>query len=122
MTLKALCIPLGIGLFAGVMAGLCGVGGGIVMVPAFTYLLGMEQKAAVATSMAVIVPTSLMAIGRFSQAGLVQWHIFWPTALGAILAAYFATGWVKKLSNEQLTKIFAVLLILVGISMLFKKN
>jgi len=121
LTPKALLLPLGIGIFAGITAGLCGVGGGIVMVPAFTFLLGMEQKAAVATSMAVIVPTSLMAIGRFSQAGLVQWHIFWPTAIGAVFAAYFATGWVRKLSNEQLTKIFAVLMILVGVSMLFKK-
>lgn len=121
MTPKLLLLPLGIGVFAGVMAGLCGVGGGIVMVPAFTFLLGMEQKEAVATSMAVIVPTSIMAVARFSEAGLVHWHIFWPTAIGAILAAYFATGWVRKLSNDQLTKIFAVLMILVGISMLFKK-
>ncbi len=122
MKLILLPLPLAIGLFAGVMAGLCGVGGGIVMVPAFAYLLGMEQKAAIATSMAVIVPTSLIAIARFQQAGLVQWQIFWPTALGAIFAAYFATGWVRKLSNDQLTKVFAVLMILVGISMLFKKS
>lgn len=120
--MKLILVPLAIGLFAGVMAGLCGVGGGIVMVPAFAYLLGMEQKAAIATSMAVIVPTSLMAIARFQQAGLVQWNIFWPTALGAILAAWLATGWVKKLGNDQLTKVFAVLMILVGISMLFKKS
>lgn len=120
--MKLLLVSLSIGLFAGIMAGLCGVGGGIVMVPAFVYLLGMEQKAAIATSMAVIVPTSLMAIARFQQAGLVQWHIFWPTAIGAVAAAWLATGWVRKLSNEQLTKIFAVLMILVGISMLFKKS
>ena len=120
--MKLILLPLAIGLFAGVMAGLCGVGGGIVMVPAFAYLLGMEQKAAVATSMAVIVPTSLIAIARFQQAGFVQWHIFWPTALGAVLAAYAATGWGRKLSNDQLTKIFAVLMILVGISMLLKKS
>ncbi len=120
--MKALLLPLGIGFFAGIMAGLCGVGGGIVMVPAFVYFLGMEQKAAIATSMAVIVPTSLMAIARFQQAGLVQWQVFWPTALGAMAAAWLATGWVRKLSNEQLTKIFAVLMILVGISMLFKKS
>ncbi len=121
MTPNLLFLPLGIGLFAGVTAGLCGVGGGIVMVPAFTFLLGMEQKEAVATSLAVIIPTSIMAVARFNQTGLVQWHIFWPTAIGAIFAAYFATGWVRKLSNDQLTKIFAVLMILVGISMLFKK-
>jgi len=120
--MKLILLSLGIGLLAGVMAGLCGVGGGIVMVPAFVYLLGLEQKEAIATSMAVIVPTSLLAVGRFTQAGLVQWQIFWPTAVGALLAAWLATGWVRKLSNEQLTKIFAVLMIVVGISMLFKKS
>ena len=62
--MKLILLPLAIGLFAGVMAGLCGVGGGIVMVPAFAYLLWMEQKAAIATSMAVIVPTSLIAIAN----------------------------------------------------------
>lgn len=103
------------------MADLCG-GDGIVMVPALAYWLGMEQKAAIATSMAVIVPTSLIAIARFQQAGLVRWHIFRSTALGAVLAAYAATGCVKKISNDQLTKIFAVLMILVGIGMLFKKS
>lgn len=120
--MKLLLLPLAIGLFAGIMAGLCGVGGGIVMVPAFAYLLGLDQKTALATSMAVIVPTSLMAVARFQQAGYVQWSVFWPTALGAIAAAWLATGWVRKLSNDQLTKIFAVLMILVGISMLFKKS
>ncbi len=120
--MKAILIALGIGVFAGIMAGLCGVGGGIVMVPAFTFLLGMEQKAAIATSMAVIVPTSLMAIYRFNDMGHVQWNLAWPVAIGAVLAAWLATGWVKQFSNDQLTRIFAVLMIAVGISMLFKKG
>ncbi len=120
--MKLILIALGIGIFAGIMAGLCGVGGGIVMVPAFTFLFGMEQKAAIATSMAVIVPTSVMAIFRFNEMGQVQWSIAWPAAVGSVIAAWLATGWVKQLSNDQLTKIFAVLMIAVGISMLFKKG
>ena len=120
-SMNLILICLGIGVFAGVTAGLCGVGGGLVMVPAFVYFLGMEQKAAVATSMAVIVPTAIMALVRFSQAGLVQWNVFWPTAIAAMATAYLATGWLKKMSNDQLTKVFAVLMILVGVSMLFKK-
>lgn len=119
--MKLILVSVLIGMLAGVLAGLCGVGGGIVMVPAFVFFLGMEQKAAVATSMAVIVPTALMAIGRFSHAGLVQWNIFWPTAVGAVATAWLATGWLKKLSNEQLTKIFAVVMILVGVMMFFRK-
>ena len=119
--MKLILIPIGIGIFAGIMAGLCGVGGGIVMVPAFTYLLGMDQKHAIATSMAVIAPTAVMSIFRFTSAGFVDWKIFWPTAVGAVVAALFATGWVRELSNLTLTRIFAIMLIAIGISMLFKK-
>jgi len=115
-------IAIAIGLFAGVMAGLCGVGGGIVMVPAFVYFLGMDQKTAIATSVAVIVPTAVLALTKHANSGLIQWSIFWPTAAGALFAAFFATGWVQKLSNDHLTKIFAVLMILVGVSMLWRKS
>lgn len=120
-SMKVFLIPLLIGVLAGVATGLCGVGGGIVMVPAFVFLLGLEQKEAVATSVAVIAPTALLALGRFTHSGLVQWNIFWPTVIGAMLTAWLATGWLRKLSNEQLTKIFAILLICVGVMMLFRK-
>ncbi len=119
--MKVIVIGILIGVLAGILAGLCGVGGGIVMVPAFVYFLGMEQKQAIATSMAVIAPTAAMAIFRFTGAGLVDWKIFWPTAIGAVVAAVFATSWVKQFENLTLTRIFAVVMILVGVSMLFKK-
>lgn len=120
--LKTIFLPLGVGVFAGIMSGLCGVGGGIVMVPCFTYLLGMDQKSAIATSMAVILPTAIMGASRFSQFGLINWKICLPTAIGAVLAAFFATAKAKELSNDSLTKIFAVVMILVGVSMFFKKG
>ncbi|MEO0416536.1 MAG: sulfite exporter TauE/SafE family protein [Verrucomicrobiota bacterium] len=120
--MKIIIIGVLIGVLAGVMAGLCGVGGGIVMVPAFVYFLGMEQKQAVATSMAVIVPTAAMAIFRFTGNGLVNWSVVIPAAIGAVIAAAFATEWMKSLSNTTLTRIFGVMLVAVGISMLFKKG
>jgi len=119
--MKLIIVPLMIGLFAGVIAGLCGVGGGIVMVPAFVYLVGLDQKQAIATSMAMIAPTAVMAILRFNGAGFVQWKIFLPTAVGSIIAAIFAVSWAKEMSNLALTRIFAVVMIGIGISMLFKK-
>ena len=57
--LTPLLVPFGIGVVSGVLAALCGVGGGIIMVPAFVALLGVNQKVATATSMAVIVPTAI---------------------------------------------------------------
>ena len=120
--MKVILIPLLIGALGGLIAALCGVGGGIVMVPAFVYLLGMDQKHAVATSLAVIAPTALMAITKFTSQNWVQWKVFWPTAVGAVIAAYFAADYMKKLSNLQLTRIFAIVMICIGITMLFKKS
>ncbi|MEM7697947.1 MAG: sulfite exporter TauE/SafE family protein [Verrucomicrobiota bacterium] len=120
--MKILLVGLGIGVFAGVMAGLCGVGGGIVMVPAFVFALGLDQKQAVATSMAVIAPTAILAMARFSGTGLINWQLFWPAAIGALLAAWFATDWMKQFSNLTLTRIFGTALIAVGIIMVIRKN
>ena len=53
--MKTIAISAAIGIAAGLLGALCGVGGGIVMVPAFVAALGFEQKKAVATSLAVIV-------------------------------------------------------------------
>lgn len=120
--MKLLFIPFLIGAMAGILGALCGVGGGIIMVPAFTALLGMEQKTALATSLAVIIPTALVATGRFTHEKLIDWQIFIPTAIGAVLAAFFASGWVKDMSSLTLTRIFGGLLIVVGVMTLLKKG
>jgi uncharacterized membrane protein YfcA len=112
-----------VGVFSGIAAGLCGVGGGIVMVPAFTQWLGLTQQQAVATSLAVIIPTSLVATAQNARGpGLIDWRLAAATALGACLTAWFAADWMKRLSNPVLTRIFAVLLILVGLRLLFLKS
>ena len=59
--MKTLVIAAFTGVIAGLLGALCGVGGGIVMVPAFVTVLGFEQKKAVATSLAVIVIIALVA-------------------------------------------------------------
>ena len=121
--MQSLLIPFLIGCLGGTIAALCGVGGGIVMVPAFVLMLGMEQKQAIATSLAVIAPTAIVAIARISAGpeSLVQWKIFIPTAIGACLIAYFAADWMKSFINLALTRIFAGVLIVIGFYMLFQK-
>ncbi len=114
LILKCLCI----GVVSGVVAALCGVGGGVVMVPAFVLLLDMPQKMAVATSLAVIIPTALMATTQNARAGLVNWPIMIVTAISSSILAYYGAGWLKKLSNETLTQIFGVLLVVFGLRML----
>jgi hypothetical protein len=66
---------LAIGIVSGVIAALCGVGGGVVMVPAFVFFLKLPQKTAVATSLAIIIPTALMATTQNARSGFVDWKV-----------------------------------------------
>ncbi len=111
-------IPFLIGIASGVLAALCGVGGGVIMVPAFVMLLGLPQKMAVATSMAVIVPTAIAATSQHVKNELVDWKIAIPTAIAATLTSFFVADYVKQFKNETLTRIFAVVIISFGVMML----
>lgn len=119
MTAWQFFLGIGVGAITGILAALCGVGGGLIMVPAFVYLFALEQKSAVATSLAVIIIISVIATGRYSAASLVKWQVALPVVLGAAVTTWLATDWLKHLSNETLTRAFAILMILVGIRMLW---
>jgi len=107
------------GSFAGLAAALCGVGGGIVMVPVFVHLLGLGQKEAVATSLAAIGLTAVVTSFKNHGNGFIDWNIAIPAALASVVVAWFAADTLKKLSNQTLQVIFAVLLVAVGLHMLY---
>lgn len=119
MDTSQLFIALLIGAVSGVVAALCGVGGGVVMVPAFVMLMALPQKQAVATSLLVIIPTAIFASLKNQQNGLGDWKIALVTALGASLTAWYAADWLKALQTETLTRVFGVIMLLMGIRMLF---
>lgn len=122
--MKTLAIAAFTGIVAGLLGALCGVGGGIVMVPAFVTALGFEQKKAVATSLAVIVVVSLVATLNNSfrrEESLIDWRVVALTAVAAALAAWFGTDLMHKLSNQQLTRLFGVILLVFGAKMLLGK-
>jgi uncharacterized membrane protein YfcA len=110
-----------IGALSGVIAALCGVGGGIVMVPLFVSFLGLDQKQAVATSLAAIVLTALLASLKNTSNHFVNWNIALPAGIAGAVVAWFAADAIKHLSNRSLTTVFAVLLILSGVRMLFSR-
>ena len=119
--MKILIIALLIGACAGAVAALAGVGGGILMVPAFKYFFDLDQKQAIATSAAVIVITALAISFQFAQDRLIHWQIFAFTAVGSAIVGFFVADRLKAFSTTALTRGFAILLILVGVKMLFEK-
>ena len=122
--MKFVITGLLIGVAAGVLGALCGVGGGLVMVPAFVMALGMTQKSAVATSLAVIVVTALSGtISNMTSASkLIDWKLVLITGIGAGLAAWFGADLMRSLKSPMLTKIFAITVIFFGVLMLLKKG
>lgn len=122
--MKTLAIAAITGVIAGLLGALCGIGGGIVMVPAFVTALGFDQKKAVATSLAVIVIVSLVATLNTSlrkEEALIDWRVVALAAAAAALAAWFGTDLMHKLSNQHLTRLFGVVLLVFGIKMLLNK-
>lgn len=119
--MKLLFISVLVGASAGLLGALCGIGGGIVMVPAFS-AMGLGYKNAVATSLAVIVITAIVAtLNNARTENLIDWKIVALTAIGAAAASWWGTDLMHQLRSPTLTKIFAVTLIVFGVKMLFTK-
>jgi len=120
-TMKLTILAILTGLAAGLLGALCGVGGGIVMVPAFVALLGLEHKQAVATSMAVIIITAIAATLNNTRANnLIDWKIVAVVGAASAVAAWFGSDLMRSLGNQTLTRIFGVLLVVFGLRMLWK--
>jgi uncharacterized protein len=102
-----------LGLAAGVLAGMFGVGGGILFVPTLV-LLGLDHHDAIATSLLAIIPTVLVGTWRQSRYGNVRLR---PALMLGVVAAASAQGGValaEALSDATLRRLFAALLVLVA--------
>jgi uncharacterized membrane protein YfcA len=107
---------LGIGLAAGLAAGFFGVGGGILIVPALTFLAGFTQERATGTSLAVLLPpVGLLAVIEYYRHGNVDLKAGVLIALGLVLGAWLGAFEVHKLSEAWLKMSFGVFVTLVGV-------
>ncbi|HVL64613.1 MAG TPA: TSUP family transporter [Actinomycetota bacterium] len=103
-----------IGLAAGVLSGLLGVGGGVVMVPLLVLAAGLSQHHAHATSLAAIVPIAAVAAARFAAAGEVEVADAALLALGAVVGAPVGARIMHGLGEASLKIAFGVLMVVVG--------
>lgn len=113
----ALAIVLG--LVAGVLAGMFGVGGGILFVPTLV-ALGLDHHDATGTSLLAIIPTVLVGTWRQSRYGNVRWRGALVIGLAAAVAAQGGVALAEALSDATLRRLFAGLLVLVAVQIAWR--
>jgi len=106
-----------IGLVAGTLGGLLGVGGGIVMVPAFIRFLGLPAGQAVATSITVIVFISLSAAAKHHLQGSTQWRIVALVFVTSVIGAWLGAALTTHVPEKTLRLGFAAFLLYVSVDM-----
>ena len=111
MTILAVVL---LGLLAGVLAGLFGVGGGILFVPTLAFTLGLTQLEAEATSLLAILPTVLAGAWRQQRYGNVRWRPALLIGLAAIAGVEAGVRLAEALPESTLRRLFALLVLAVA--------
>ena len=122
MSISMILILIVIGIITGIMAGMLGIGGAIIMIPALVFILGISQQTAQGTSLAVMLPPiGILAAYNYYKAGQVNIKFAIILAIFFLVGSYFGSKLALTLSQNVHKKIFGVLLLLVAIRMLFSK-
>jgi uncharacterized protein len=109
-----------IGLAAGFLSGLVGIGGGIILVPALVLLLGFTQKQAQGTSLGImLLPIGILAVIQYYKQGYINVNYILIVAVAFVAGSFLGSKLALSLSDEKMKKVFAVLLFILSIKMLF---
>lgn len=104
-----------IGCLAGIANGLFGAGGGMVVVPLLTRWAGMEERKAFATSLAVILPLSVVSLAVYILRGGVDFSAAWPYVVGGIVGGVIGGCLLRRVSVDWLRRAFGVLILYGGV-------
>jgi len=111
-----------LGLVGGILAGLLGIGGAIVIVPALVYFFGFEQKMAQGTTLAMLIPpVGLLAAWQYYQTGNMNLRVAAILCVGMFIGGYFGGLIATHVSNDVLRKIFGGALLLIALKMILGK-
>ena len=111
-----------LGLVAGIFAAGLGVGGGLLFVPALVVLFGFEQQLAQGTSLAVILPTAVVATIVHHRRGRVVWPLATWVAAGGVGGAVVGSRIALALDGALLRRLFATLLLVLVARILYRKD
>ena len=111
-----------LGLLAGVLSGILGIGGAVLVVPALVYVFGWEQHMAQGTTLAMLVPPiGILAAWQYYQAGHVDLKVAGLLCVGFLVGGYFGGFFANQFPAATLRKIFGVVLLLISLKMITGK-
>jgi len=109
-----------LGLLAGVVSGLFGVGGAVVIIPGLVLITKMPQHTAHGTSLAaLLLPVGLLGVLEYSKRQQVNWAYAAVVAVGLLIGAYFGAKFAGTIPDATLRKAFGGFLLLVSLKLLF---
>jgi uncharacterized membrane protein YfcA len=120
MDLQYLLIVALIGLAAGILSGLLGLGGAIIIIPALVLFLGYSQQSAQGTALLMMVlPVGALAAYQYYKEGYVEIKTALIMAVFFFIGGYFGARFATEIPQGLLKKLFAVMLIVLAVKMLF---
>lgn len=120
MTITTLLLLVLVGLVAGFLSGLVGIGGGVIIVPALVILLGFSQKLAQGTSLGILLlPVGILGVIQYYKQGYLDVNYVLIISVAFILGSFLGSKMALSLSDEKMKKIFAIVMLLIAIKMLF---
>lgn len=121
MSIVTLLLLALIGIVAGMLSGVIGIGGGIIMVPALL-LLGLSQYQAQGTSIGVMLPPiGILAAYNYHKAGHLDWRFALVISIFFIVGGYFGSKWAIHLDQRMLKRIFGFVMLGIAAKMIFSK-
>lgn len=107
------------GIFVGFLSGLFGGGGGMIVVPLLVFALGLTEKSAHATAILTILPISIASSVVYIVSGTVNYLQLLYATIGFVVGGILGALLLKKLNNKVLRIIFAIIMIIAGLKMMF---
>jgi uncharacterized membrane protein YfcA len=120
MPIQTIVLLVIVGLLAGMLSGLVGLGGGVIIVPALVFLLGFSQHQAQGTSLGILLlPAGIFAVMNYYKKGYIDVKVVLLLFVGFLVGGYFGSKISLTLPEAMLKKVFAVALVLIAAKVLF---
>lgn len=120
MDITTILIVILIGIAAGILGGMVGVGGGLIIVPALVYFLGFSQHTAQGTSLGLILlPVGILGVMQYYKQGHVDFKVVAILGIGFLIGSYFGSRFSLSLPQATIKKVFAILMLIISLKMFF---